>query len=363
MRWSRQQLESKLAALEPERRTLVLPHDFPDPDALAGAAGIARLLEVTRRHEVMIGFGGFIGRAENQVLSRVLGVPLRVTEQLNFDDYDYVAMVDTQPQAGNNSLPPDLVPAIVVDHHPLVPATAQVAWADVRVDFGASVTIILEYLRLMGIPLGPRLATGCYYALKSETRDLVRETNDEDLEAFQALFPHIDRDRLAGILHPPLPADYFRLLSRAVERSRIYESLLVVDLLSVPFPEMVAEVADLMLRHEGVFWVLSVGQFANALFFSLRTRNGEDRHAGDVLAEVVGSDGKAGGHGTMAGGRIQVSDVREARAMAKTVAGRLQSYLGLDDAIARSIGSEPPLQSGPLTDPNFRAVGDEPDRS
>ena len=57
-------------------RALLLPHDNPDPDSLAAALGLSKLLE--REGMVCtIGMAGIIGRAENRAMVRELGFDLR----------------------------------------------------------------------------------------------------------------------------------------------------------------------------------------------------------------------------------------------------------------------------------------------
>ncbi len=78
-------------------RTLVLTHDNPDPDSLAAALGLRRLLE----HEGMpaqMAVGGIIGRAENRAMVRELKIELVPIERLDFHNYATVALVDTQPR-------------------------------------------------------------------------------------------------------------------------------------------------------------------------------------------------------------------------------------------------------------------------
>jgi len=341
MRWCRADVEARLDALGRDRNTLILTHDYADPDGIAAAVGLARLFEVTRHHTVTLASGGFISRAENRAMVQLLEIPLINTESLDFGAFDHIVLVDTQPGTGNNSSPAHLRPSVVIDHHPALATAAGVPWCDIREDVGATATIVLEYLRLLGIPYGPKLATAFFYALKSETQDLVRETHDDDVDAYRHLFPAVDRALLGAITRPAVGSDYFRLLSRAVDRARITGRLLTVDLQSVPFPEIVAEVADLMSRHEGIGWVLAVGQVHGALYLSARSREGDPTHAGELLCGLVGKDGTAGGHATMAGGKIPVSDLAAARAMVDSLFVRMKVTLGLDGMAERGIATSP----------------------
>jgi nanoRNase/pAp phosphatase (c-di-AMP/oligoRNAs hydrolase) len=67
--------------------------------------------------------------------------------------------------------------------------------------------------------------------------------------------------------------------------------------------EIIAEMADLMVRTEGVKWVLSLGEFVGDVYFSLRTK--KRRGSADRIAQkMVAGLGTGGGHEMMAGGKI-----------------------------------------------------------
>ena len=63
------------------------------------------------------------------------------------------------------------------------------------------------------------------------------------------------------------------------------------------------EVADLLLRFEEARWVLCAGYYGQTVFLSLRTER-ENARAGSLMRKIVGSEGAAGGHGMIAGGRL-----------------------------------------------------------
>jgi nanoRNase/pAp phosphatase (c-di-AMP/oligoRNAs hydrolase) len=103
---SHARLRRLLKTLEGHERVLVLSHDYPDPDAIAAALALKRLLE--RRLagcRVDIGFGGIVGRAENRAMVRALKAELTSLSELDLSSYQAFALVDTQPRTGNNSLP------------------------------------------------------------------------------------------------------------------------------------------------------------------------------------------------------------------------------------------------------------------
>jgi nanoRNase/pAp phosphatase (c-di-AMP/oligoRNAs hydrolase) len=68
-------------------------------------------------------------------------------------------------------------------------------------------------------------------------------------------------------------------------------------------PDMIGEVADLLLRHEAVDWVMCYGFFENQMLISFRTQDNR-LDAGDIARKVVYKLGTGGGHASMAGGQI-----------------------------------------------------------
>ena len=137
---------------------------------------LAWLLEQMAGVEAVVAYGGIVGRAENRALVKVLRLPVVPLSRVAFDDFDLIAMVDTQPEQGNHSLPAAHFPDVVIDHHPERPETRLAVVADVGRDTGATSTVVTDYLRASGLEIPPAIATALFYGIKSDTRDLERET-------------------------------------------------------------------------------------------------------------------------------------------------------------------------------------------
>jgi nanoRNase/pAp phosphatase (c-di-AMP/oligoRNAs hydrolase) len=295
--------EQLLGVLSGKRRLLVLTHDNPDPDSIASGWALTRVARRLRSLSVDLAYGGIIGRSENRTLCAVLGVPLKPIERLDLAAYDAVALVDCQPATGNNSLPDDLPPTLVIDHHPLRKQTRQVPFYDVREEYGATATIVSEYLFASEVKLDRHLATALFYAIKSETQNLGREASRSDVRVFLDCFPLVDNQALSRIENPPIPLEYFSMIDSAMDGTRLHGSVVITRLGSVSRPDAVAEFADLMVRLENMRWAVTMGRFGPDLLVSIRT----DRpraNAGQMIERICGPEGKAGGHGMMAGGKI-----------------------------------------------------------
>jgi len=303
-----QQKLSLLRELVPRRsRVLILTHDNPDPDSLASAAALRFLLGELCAAQALLAFGGIVGRAENRALLRYLPIKAQPVEALSLEEFDLLALVDTQPRTGNNSLPHDRLPTIVIDHHPLRRQTRQVPFRDIRRGYGATSTILTEYLRAAEINPDTRLATSLFYAIQSETQDLGREASEADVEAALYLYPFTNRRLLSRIEYSRVPPEYFRALGRVLKNASVHDGVVISRLGELEYPDMVAEMADLLLRLETARWAICLGTYGEDLFLSLRTSDG-DANAGSFIQKAVGRIGAAGGHGMTAGGRIPLKD-------------------------------------------------------
>jgi nanoRNase/pAp phosphatase (c-di-AMP/oligoRNAs hydrolase) len=324
-------LEQLAQVLHGKRRLLIVTHDNPDPDTIATGWVLLRLARRLRRMRVDLAFGGIIGRGENRALREVLKVPLIPIDEVDPDSYDAIALVDSQPGTGNNSLPAGILPDIVIDHHPLRRRTRDVPFHDVREDYGASVTIAAEYFLAAGLRLDRRVATAIFYAIKAETKNLGREASRADIKLFLDLFPFVDNHALSRIEHPPIPRSYFSMIDQALDGTQLHGPVAVTRAGNLGNPDVVAEFADLMIRLEGIHWSLSLGRYENDIWLSLRT-NRDRANAGRMIRRVVGTLGKAGGHGMMAGGRIIGGALTPARAdeVERTVCERALFLLRAD---------------------------------
>lgn len=283
---------------------LIVTHDHPDPDSLAAAMALKHLILVQTGQRATVAYGGVVGRGENRVMVEKLEIELVPLEGLDLQQYQVICMVDTQPKAGNNSLPADCKVDLVIDHHPLRESCQDAVWVDVRDDYGASATILLEYLLAQEITICTKLATILFYAIKSETQDLGREWSRADRLAYLYLLPLSNNRILFDIIHPEVPRDYFAAFSLAIRNARIFSDVLVFNLYEIGNPDIVAEMADFLLRVDQVKIVLGMGHYQDDEILSFRTLL-PDIKAGVVMQEVVAGLGTAGGHGMIAGGQIR----------------------------------------------------------
>jgi nanoRNase/pAp phosphatase (c-di-AMP/oligoRNAs hydrolase) len=324
----------RLAALRPvlERPgpLVILPHDNPDPDAMACAAALRFLAQEMCEKEAVIVLGGIVGRAENRAMRTYLNINLVPVGEIDFGEGVQVALVDTQPGRPNNSLPEGIEPVIVIDHHPAYADYGHLPFVDLRDGYGATATIMTEYLREAKVTIESKLATALFYGIAAETQDLGREATAADIEASHFLYPHTNKRRLAKIENARVPREYFRVFRDAIDRATLYDRAVVSILGEVQYPDMAAEVADFMLRLDQVEWAAALATYRGCLHCSVRTTE-RDVNAGEMLRRVLGAK-SAGGHDMIAGGRIPVDNDPQARQrVVNAVRDKLLAELGIED--------------------------------
>ena len=299
-------LEQLAACLDAASSMLIVMQDQPDPDAIASAVALKAVANAVASVPCSIAHGGIVGRSENRAMVKYLDVNLHAMAEIDLRRFDRIALVDTQPGTGNNSLPPELIPDIVIDHHPVRRATRRCPYTDVRGGYGAPSTILYEYLTEAKVDIDVCLATALLYGIRSDTQDLGRETIQADIDAFLALYPKANKRMLSRIEWGRVPDAYFRMLATALGNARRYDDCIVTSMGSIDNPDMIGEVADLLLRREGAVWVLCHGFFGDNALFSLRT-SAPTGKAGDMARRLAGRNGTGGGHAAIAAGQIPLA--------------------------------------------------------
>lgn len=309
----KERIDILLGTVQKGDRVLVCTHDNPDPDSIASAFALGRLLEAKKKATFTLTYGGVLGRAENKAMVKLLDIPLVPIRRIDISQFDVVGLVDTQPEVGNHSLPHEQIAdkrLICIDHHPARERSAEADYADVGGDFGATCTLLTHYLHEAGVVPDRNLATALFYGVKSDTRDLGREVSQDDVWAYSHLVSLTDMPLVSAIEHPRLPRGYFTVLMRAIRNSKVFGGNLVAcDLGELYAPDLVAETADRLASAEKIRWAIVVGGYQGDIYASLRV-NDRRFSAGKLARQVIKDfpDGSAGGHGSMAGARVPYSE-------------------------------------------------------
>ena len=311
-----------------EKVAILLQPD-PDPDGIASGLALRAILGRRSPTAPLVSFGA-VTRPENQAMLKALGIEVRTITPAELDEFDGLALVDVQPSVFGDAPPRVAKPDVVIDHHP-ERSGWDAALTDLRTSYGATSTILTEYIQAAGIEVRPKLATALLYGIKSDTQLLGRDTSHHDIGAYAIVHTYHSPALLRRIERPALPSAGLRALGRALASSRIEEGIHLLVLGRVR-EDVIPQVADLGLQAEGAEWAIAAGVVGSDLVFSVRNV-GWVRAAGEVVRAVVEGMGLGGGHRSMAKGIIPLKAFRKAHGNAtRATIGR-----ALFDAFVKAI--------------------------
>jgi nanoRNase/pAp phosphatase (c-di-AMP/oligoRNAs hydrolase) len=276
-----------------------------DPDSIASAMAVKRLLWRRTSH-IAIASLNVVKRPDNVAMIRLLGVNLVHTDEIDKNDYNRFVIVDSQPN--HNEGFAQFRPNVVIDHHP--ETNEKAPFWDIRPKYGATATILTEYLRAAKITPSVKLATGLFYAIKTDTSNFERQTLIEDIRAFQYLFRHTNIHLARKIEQSEISFAFLKYFSHALQKMRKRKGNIFVHLGPVLNPDACVLIADFFSRVQSVRWTVISGLYNNKLIIIFRN-DGLRKNAGKVAAQSFGLVGSAGGHKSMARAEIPVKVIKD----------------------------------------------------
>jgi nanoRNase/pAp phosphatase (c-di-AMP/oligoRNAs hydrolase) len=286
-----------------EHQVLILIN--ADPDAIASAMAVKRLLW----HKVAcvtISNVNIVKRPDNLAMIRLLGVKLIFVDDLDTDCYDKVVMVDSQPD--HHQAFEQFHLDVIIDHHP--DSNPQAPFKDIRTNYGATASMMTEYLKAAKIKPSVKLATGLYHAIKTDTDNFQRQTLPEDIRAFQFLFKYANSHLARKIEQAELRLDFLKYYKIALDRMYLRRSRVFVYLGPISHPDICVLLADFFMRVNSVTWSIISGLYEERLIIILRN-DGIRKNAGKTAKESFGNIGSAGGHKSMARAEISQKKLSE----------------------------------------------------
>ena len=236
-----------LARFEPEDRVLIVI--AADPDALASALAFKRLLW-RKVANLTIAHVNTITRPDNLAMVRLLSIPLTPLAEVDPKAFSKKVMLDSQPHHHEDFRALKL--DVIIDHHPLGDASNAAGFVDIRPRYGATSSMLTEYLRGARIKPSSRLATALTYGIKTDTASFGRPSLLEDVQAFQYLFPKANGSVLRKIEFSEMRLKDLALLHLALDRFVVRKHSMYVHLGEVSSPDNLVQIADFFLRVDSV---------------------------------------------------------------------------------------------------------------
>ena len=283
------------------RKIYIQTHNFPDPDAIGSAYGLAGIF----RHygiESTLCYVGQIDRVNTKKMTELCHIQILSEEEIveTMKTEDPIICVDSQKGGGNiKDLPGDEIACI--DHHPLIEGEGY-RYLDVR-KAGSCATLISEYYQELGITPETTVATAMLYGLKMDTMHFTRGVTEADIRMFSFLFPLASEEILTELTSNTMEFQDLRAYGSAIENIFVYDR---VGFAGIPFScqdAQIAIVSDFILSLEDVDVSVIYASRKDGIKFSVRSET-PVVDAGKLAAAALGGIGSGGGHSYMAGGII-----------------------------------------------------------
>jgi len=262
-----------------------------DPDAIASAMALKRLLRY-RVKSVTIAYPNEIRRLNNVVMVDLLKIPMERLHTVKIGSFTKKVMLDSQP----SHLPcfENITFDVVIDHHPATKGWVA-PFVDIRKDFGATASMLVEYLRAASLKPSVALATALFYAIKVDTRNFEKKATLADAISFRYLFNIANQNLVRKIELSSFRRSELNYFKTALNEMKVSNQRLYVHLGKVPSPDMLVLIADFLNQVHDVAWVFVSGMHNDKLVVIFRC-DGYKKNAGRLAEKMFNAIGSAGGH-------------------------------------------------------------------
>ena len=276
----------------------------PDPDALASALAARRLLW-NQAGRTVIACIREIQRLENQAMVELLKIPVVKIDKVASENFTRRILVDGQPD--HFEIFGEFTYDAIIDHHPKTQEW-NAPFVDIRPEYGATATILIEYLRGAKIKPSRNLATALLYAVKTDTANFERDATEEDVKQFRYVFHYANINLLRKIEKSELRISDLQYFQTALEKRILRKKALYVHLGTVTSTDICVQIADYFMGVYGIGWSYVSGVYRDTLIVIIRN-DGYRKDAGKLASDAFGSFGSAGGHRGAARAEIPLSSL------------------------------------------------------
>lgn len=262
-----------------------------DPDSLASALAIKSILRY-RVRKINVVYPNEIRRLSNIAMVDLLKIKASRIKSINQDEYDKFVIVDSQPS--HHPLFEDIQFDAVIDHHP-VSGDWQAPFVDIRADYGAVASMMVEYLRAADLKPSVAIATALFYAIKVDTRNFEKQAKLADAISFRYLFNIANKNLVRKIELSEMRLSELNYFKTAFDTMKVSNNRLYAHVGRVFSPDVLVIIADFFNRVHPVSWVFISGIHGERLVVIFRC-DGYRKNAGRLASKAFGEMGSAGGH-------------------------------------------------------------------
>lgn len=286
----------------------ICSHDNPDPDSIASAFGMQRIVTFSGVENSDLYYCGEISHPQNRAMYNVLDIPLKKwTKEIETDlasrlnDVVFI-FVDCVGNQKNMSIP--FEPIIAVDHHKAMAGENVLFIHD---EVGACSTLIIDLMLNMPANGEGEQSTYCFdheidgmrdictalaIGIKTDTVDFLNETaGDLDYKAYKIVSRYFSDDKFHRIVNyelPPYIFDYEEISwrNRVQDPPNLISGLGFIDQAR---SDCIPYIADKMMRLQGIQTVVIYAIVGNSIRSSVRTQSSAF-DCKDLVQEIFGEN-------------------------------------------------------------------------
>lgn len=282
-------------------------HNYPDPDALAAAAGLQALL-MHYHIKSTICYKGQIEKANTLAMLELLNISISSEAEISLKPTDEIILVDCQKGNANvNDFTGNEVGCI--DHHKLQ-KTDYYQYFDIRPEIGSCASIIASYFQEENIPMSSLLATTLMYGIQTDTASLTRGVSQLDIDMFSYLFHQADQGILHRIASSSLTRKDLFSYDNAIRNLEIHDSFGYTNAGDDCPEAIIGTLSDFILTIDEIRLSLVYSRRAGGIKFSIRSESGLYDSANIIKSALTGF-GSGGGHAEMAAGFVPDIDTQK----------------------------------------------------
>lgn len=281
----------------------IVNHANPDPDCIASALALEEIASSEDISDIKLLYCGDVSHQQNQAFINLLDIPLRHPSAVpTISEYPSLALVDHSRLDPEFPHPSEFHIEIIIDHH-AVSEVSDAEFIDRRPNYGATATIVIDYLRELDHDPSTKVASALLFALHRERLDHARSPTIREYNAASFIYPYADNELINQLYSAAYTPATLDAISEAIRCREVRGSRLVTGVERTAEASALPQAADYLLHLEGVDTVLVEGVVDDTVHLSARSIDPQI-HLGEILTDAFGDVGSAGGHKDMAGAQI-----------------------------------------------------------
>ncbi len=301
------ELSAFIDKLRAHPRVFIQAHDFPDHDAVASSFALSDLLSQLSIPSQII-YNGSIDRGSIHTMVEECGIDICNWQDSDISPDDITITVDGCIGEKNVFDTPGQEIA-VIDHHE-VTAPKGLWFCDVRPNYGAAASMLVEYYSHLKLPIRKEVASALQIGLNIDTAHLTRGFCSADIQAFSTLHALSDMELVNKVCKNTLESEDLTGFKDLLNEATINNRVAFAYLEHCNSKNILGILGDFLLSVEEIDVTIIAATLEDKIHLSLRS---EVNHC-DVAALVrtVLNDsqlGFGGGHNHMAGGVVTSNDI------------------------------------------------------